>query len=383
VKVHALDALLSRLEASQAKLERARVEVMLRTSSTDSGSGSSGGETLERVFKDAIRGALVLSSTYVAELQKERDNAIAAACTRYDAVAGALNAAAAAAGGAGAGPAADDPRLAAAAAHKAAAIEAAEEGYVRAYSALVEEAKAYLATAAAPVTLLPTTVAVSVPSLGVRVDVRLRPTDSIASAVVPAVAAAVLESRRMDTVCYGPDAAWSVEGGPLAAATAAGAGAGAGAAGIAGVTVSSGGGSGTEAASTGAGAAPPGDDASAGAGAAAPTAAGGGLDVNAPLYRQCAGGRPAPGAVLVCRGAVTASSARASKCLAEHWLPGTRDDYFRCEDCRLQWICSSCAEACHRGSGHRVVPFLRGHVPTFACCYCRSRNAAKCALLHK
>jgi hypothetical protein len=378
VKVHALDALLSRLKASQAKLERARVEVMLRTSSTDSGSGSSGGETLERVFKDAIRGALVLSSSYVAELQKERDNAIAAACTRYDAVAGALNAAAAAAGGAGAGPAAGDPRLAAAAAQKAAAVEAAEDGYARAYSALVEESKAYLATAAAPVTLLPTTVAVSVPSLGVRVDVRLRPTDTIASAVVPAVAAAVLESRRMDTVCYGPDAAWSVEGGPLTAAAAAGAGAGVGAAGIAGITVSAGSGTDSGAASTGAGAAPPGDDAATGAGAA-----GSGLDVNAPLYRQCAGGRPAPGAVLVCRGAVTASSARASKCLAEHWLPGTRDDYFRCEDCRLQWICSSCAEACHRGSGHRVVPFLRGHVPTFACCYCRSRNAAKCTLVHK
>mmetsp|Transcript_3867 Transcript_3867/g.9465 ORF Transcript_3867/g.9465 Transcript_3867/m.9465 type:complete len:390 (-) Transcript_3867:101-1270(-) len=45
-----------------------------------------------------------------------------------------------------------------------------------------------------------------------------------------------------------------------------------------------------------------------------------------------------------------------------------RMDYFSCRDCKLTWICSVCARACHQG--HQVDTYITGHVPTWACCYC-------------
>ncbi len=32
-----------------------------------------------------------------------------------------------------------------------------------------------------------------------------------------------------------------------------------------------------------------------------------------------------------------------------------RMDYMRCKDCKLNWICKSCASACHQGSVYMII----------------------------
>lgn len=53
-------------------------------------------------------------------------------------------------------------------------------------------------------------------------------------------------------------------------------------------------------------------------------------------------------------------------------------DYFTCDTCRINWVCEQCATSCHTDKGHTVRPYLKNHVPTFACCYCVKRR--KCTI---
>lgn len=59
--------------------------------------------------------------------------------------------------------------------------------------------------------------------------------------------------------------------------------------------------------------------------------------------------------------------------------PGAVVDYFSCKECGVNWICASCAPACHRG--HTVVPHLKAHKSEWACCYCARK--CKCTLRKK
>jgi hypothetical protein len=52
-----------------------------------------------------------------------------------------------------------------------------------------------------------------------------------------------------------------------------------------------------------------------------------------------------------------------------------RVDYFRCQTCQYNWVCKACAETCH--AGHKVVPFMLDHKPSYACCYCVKRRYCK------
>lgn len=48
-------------------------------------------------------------------------------------------------------------------------------------------------------------------------------------------------------------------------------------------------------------------------------------------------------------------------------------DYFRCNTCAINWVCSRCATTCHKG--HDVVDYIKQHTPTWACCYCAKKKA--------
>jgi hypothetical protein len=51
-----------------------------------------------------------------------------------------------------------------------------------------------------------------------------------------------------------------------------------------------------------------------------------------------------------------------------------RVDYFKCAPCGLNWLCKNCAATCHSGAGHAVAPFIMGHKPTYAACYCNKKR---------
>jgi len=55
-----------------------------------------------------------------------------------------------------------------------------------------------------------------------------------------------------------------------------------------------------------------------------------------------------------------------------------RIDYFKCQQCKLNWLCKSCAEHCH--VGHAIQPFMSGHKPSYAACYCKKK---RCVLMEQ
>ncbi|GAM28870.1 hypothetical protein SAMD00019534_120460 [Acytostelium subglobosum LB1] len=65
---------------------------------------------------------------------------------------------------------------------------------------------------------------------------------------------------------------------------------------------------------------------------------------------------------------------------ATNFKAGDQCDYWKCENCNYNWICKTCAEHCHRG--HKLVPFMIAHKPTFACCY-DTKHRDICKLLPK
>jgi len=52
--------------------------------------------------------------------------------------------------------------------------------------------------------------------------------------------------------------------------------------------------------------------------------------------------------------------------------------YFRCDTCKINWVCEDCKEQCHEAQGHYVLLHIESHVPEYACCYCVKKN--KCQI---
>jgi hypothetical protein len=72
-----------------------------------------------------------------------------------------------------------------------------------------------------------------------------------------------------------------------------------------------------------------------------------------------------------------------SACFASTFVAGqdVAVDFFRCVDCKLNWVCRACAESgCHRH--HTVVPFAAAQRPLHAHCYC-FKQGKKCTFSPK
>jgi len=88
---------------------------------------------------------------------------------------------------------------------------------------------------------------------------------------------------------------------------------------------------------------------------------------------------PDPGSILVLQGNLRCKSDAPKQCFKQIYVKGGNQavDYFTCKTCNnTNWICKSCADTCHKN--HDVVPYLLGHVPSWACCYCV--KIGKCSL---
>lgn len=55
-----------------------------------------------------------------------------------------------------------------------------------------------------------------------------------------------------------------------------------------------------------------------------------------------------PGAVLFLKGDVQLTSDLPKQCFSATWKKGDKMTYFQCKDCKLNWICTPCAESCHK-----------------------------------
>eukprot|EP01112_Ceratiomyxa_fruticulosa_P016545 TRINITY_DN5015_c0_g1_i1.p1 TRINITY_DN5015_c0_g1~~TRINITY_DN5015_c0_g1_i1.p1 ORF type:complete len:433 (-),score=67.71 TRINITY_DN5015_c0_g1_i1:110-1408(-) len=89
---------------------------------------------------------------------------------------------------------------------------------------------------------------------------------------------------------------------------------------------------------------------------------------------------PSPGSELVVLGELALTSDLPKECFTLTYdKSGTQTmDYYSCKDCKINWICSPCAENCHKG--HQVNIYIKGHKPTWACCYDPKLN--KCKILN-
>ncbi|CAM9376116.1 unnamed protein product [Sphacelaria rigidula] len=103
------------------------------------------------------------------------------------------------------------------------------------------------------------------------------------------------------------------------------------------------------------------------------------------IFSQSPGGRIGAGWALVLDGAVLLKSEEIKPCFAHEYGRPDRDpeelvNYFKCGQCQLNWVCSSCAAHCHRNC-RDVRPFSLKHKPTWACCYCNRKKAKSGCLL--
>jgi len=58
----------------------------------------------------------------------------------------------------------------------------------------------------------------------------------------------------------------------------------------------------------------------------------------------------------------------------------TTTDYYRCETCSLNWICSECSKCCHEG--HQLSVYMMNHSPSWNCCYCyKKKSKTHCKLV--
>jgi len=87
--------------------------------------------------------------------------------------------------------------------------------------------------------------------------------------------------------------------------------------------------------------------------------------------------RPEPGATLVLQGNFICNSDKPKECFKNVFTKdaGMRMDYFTCKQCKLNWLCKSCAETCHKE--HIVTEYISNHLPTWGCCYCGKTGHCK------
>jgi hypothetical protein len=58
----------------------------------------------------------------------------------------------------------------------------------------------------------------------------------------------------------------------------------------------------------------------------------------------------------------------------------TTTDYYRCETCSLNWVCSDCSKCCHEG--HQLSVYMLNHSPSWNCCYCyKKKSKTHCKLV--
>ena len=84
-----------------------------------------------------------------------------------------------------------------------------------------------------------------------------------------------------------------------------------------------------------------------------------------------------PGSTLIWTGPVRLKSDQPPECFVLKYEKGKKVavDYFTCKDCNINWVCASCAKFCHKG--HKIGPYLKEHVPNWACCYCSKKRLCK------
>lgn len=85
--------------------------------------------------------------------------------------------------------------------------------------------------------------------------------------------------------------------------------------------------------------------------------------------------------VLAIYGTVAFQSDAPKECFAKTFKEGVLQqvDYFKCDTCKVNWVCRSCMEVCHKE--HHIVPYIAKHTPTWACCYCNKKT--KCTLFRE
>jgi hypothetical protein len=86
-----------------------------------------------------------------------------------------------------------------------------------------------------------------------------------------------------------------------------------------------------------------------------------------------------PGAVLEVKGEVQFVAEAPKQCFCTSFKAGDQMDYFACKECGFNWICKNCTDICHKG--HTITPYIKNHVPGWACCYCVKYK--KCTLAKK
>eukprot|EP01133_Synstelium_polycarpum_P015518 gene15518-18430_t len=85
------------------------------------------------------------------------------------------------------------------------------------------------------------------------------------------------------------------------------------------------------------------------------------------------------GSTIVMTGRVILAEDMPKQCFSMTFRMGDVTDYYKCNDCSLNWICKVCADHCHRG--HNISVFIQNHKPTYACCY--DSRKGSCKLINK
>lgn len=81
-----------------------------------------------------------------------------------------------------------------------------------------------------------------------------------------------------------------------------------------------------------------------------------------------------PGSEIALYGTIMCESDIPKKCFSITFVAEDRKtmDYFNCKSCKINWICRPCMSVCHKD--HEIVPYIFGHQPTWACCYCKKKK---------
>jgi len=80
--------------------------------------------------------------------------------------------------------------------------------------------------------------------------------------------------------------------------------------------------------------------------------------------------KPDPGSILVLKGKFICKSDTPKECFKNIFVKDNqmKMDYYTCKQCKLRWLCKSCAETCHKD--HGITEYISNHTPTWGCCYC-------------
>lgn len=83
-----------------------------------------------------------------------------------------------------------------------------------------------------------------------------------------------------------------------------------------------------------------------------------------------------PGSEVIIYGNLKFASEMPKQCFVKVFRKdaGIKMDYFACKDCKLKWICKPCKESCH--VGHDLQTHVKGHAPSWPCCYCQKNRCA-------